>query len=244
MKSSAVLIFCLPLCSLVLAESPRFGSVAPSDRVAIVSEGEMPGGEPPGLRASKKSLVKRDVDGVSFLGEDDGLIDGLERTVEAIGRVKGQIRSKGLDRSIRNEKLYGLVFDPSEIKLTLPMADFKEGDLIGAKPSGTFKNGLWTGITRFYRLEDGALVEIVETDLSAVRGRLYMVPESINTEINGKPAIAAVLKNAVGREIRQVVWVHGPKAFELRLLKPSLSKKGEGHKKNYDAISMARSLTH
>lgn len=232
---------------LALAESPKFGSISPEDSVSISAEQDWPGGMPPALQSARRRPVVKDLDGVSFVGDDEGLIDGLERTVSAIGRVKQQISSKGLDQAIRSEKLFGLVFDPAEIRLTLPMAVFDQGHLVGAKASGTFKDGKWTGITRFFRLADDSLVEIEETDLAAVRGKLYMVPESINTEINGKPATAVVLKNAAGREIRQVVWVHGPRSFVFRLLPPARSKKalspsaGNDH---HDAISMARSLTY
>ncbi|MDO4683345.1 MAG: hypothetical protein Q4B17_11250 [Lautropia sp.] len=239
--------FFLALGNLALAQTPNFGSISPEDRVSITAEQDLPGGMPPIEASSRRKPVKKDLDGISFVGDDEGLIEGLERTVSAIGRVKQQIKSKGLGQAVRDERLFGLVFDPAQIKLTLPMAVFDQGQLVGAKPSGTFKDGKWTGITRFFRLEDGSLVEIVETDLASVRGRLYMVPESINTEIHGKPATAAVLKNASGREIRQVVWVHGPKSFEFRLLPPSRSTKSTSLPDNngsHNAIEMARSLTH
>ena len=202
-------VFGVLVATSLWAQVLPHGSVSEDDRVSIVAEDEIPGGVPPQFqRQTKKQIPVKDVDGVSFVGDQDyGLIRGLAGMVAAIERASSQVSTKGAKKAVADERLYGLVFDAEDIKLTRPMAEVPEGKLIGATPSGTFKNGRWTGIARYYRLNDGALVELTEQDLSAMRGMLYMVPESINTEINGKPAQATVFHDASGRGIRQVMWM-------------------------------------
>lgn len=222
----------------------------PQDVLSIVPASELPGGMPPEFQASRrKQLITKDVDGVSHVGEDAALAEGIENAVAAIERVRAHSRIKGVARAIRDERLPGLVFDIDDIPLTMPAVSMTQGVLVGAKPAGTLIGERWTGLTRYLRLDDGALVELTETDLASVQGRLYLVPEAINTEINGKPAVAAVLKNASGRSVRQVIWVNGPKSFELNVLeaappksRDAALKQAQDTKPPVNAIEMARSL--
>ena len=241
-------VFGVLVATSLWAQVLPHGSVSEDDRVSIVAEDEIPGGVPPKFqRQTKKQIPVKDVDGVSFVGDQDyGLIRGLAGMVAAIERASSQVSTKGAKKAVADERLYGLVFDAEDIKLTRPMAEVPEGKLIGATPSGTFKNGRWTGIARYDRLNDGALVELTEQDLSAMRGMLYMVPESINTEINGKPAQATVFHDASGRGIRQVMWVDGPKSYRLLVLPPAQAEQGgaipKGHQPDRSAIALARTL--
>ena len=218
-RLSTGLLLAASCASAIAAPLPEPAS---DDLLSIVPANALPGGIPAKFQGSaRQQAVTRDADGISLVGEDAGLAQGIERTVAAIKRIRAQMKTRGIASAIRDERLPGLVFDLDEIPLTRPAIHVPSGMLLGAKPAGTRLDAHWTGLTRYYRLADGALMELTETDLAAVQGRLYLVPEAINTEIHGKPGMAAVLKNAEGRRVRQVIWVSGPKSYELNVLEPA-----------------------
>lgn len=254
MKKVAVLLFVFSCSCAVWAQSVSHGSVSEDDRISVVPKEKFPVPPPPKEGPSAKRLStkqagvpEKDIDGVSFTGGDDGTVKALEQAVREIQDAKRQARTKDLKKVAEEKKIPGLVFDAKDLPLTLPVSKVPEGELVGAIPSGTFKDGRWTGITRYFKLNDGTLIELTERDLHATRGRLFMSPANINTEIKGKPARAAALYDSAGRKIRQVVWVNGPKFYELYVLSPEVKTGGgDAVKKaapvDHSAISYARAV--
>ena len=97
---------------------------------------------------------------------------------------------------------------------------------------------------------DGTWIELSERDLAASRGMLYLTPTMVNVDINGKPASATAFVDGSGRRLRRVIWVRGPRLYELTVLDPQSGSnhagdtRGGGTLAGRSVLDMARMTGH
>lgn len=230
----------------VLIDSEKYGSFSSGDRASIVRVEDSPFYDP-GKRNNEKrrKVVKKDR--VSEVVRDDRLINSEVRTVEAIRRVIETAPALGVKQAAIKEGVPGLVLSEGEIPLTTSIASFPGGRFLAAAPSGTLEKGRWTGIGRWFEMEDGSIAHLTETDLDSSNGRVFFTPEGINAEVHGKPASTVDFDGENGRFLERVLWVYGKKNYLLMLLRPERSigtrtLKGEDQSPRESALDMARKL--
>ncbi|GAW87493.1 conserved hypothetical protein [Bathymodiolus platifrons methanotrophic gill symbiont] len=108
-----------------------------------------------------------------------------------------------------------LATEPANLEAT----PFTEGELIGAHISGSYQDGKWTNISRFYKFNDLGLVKFFENDYVTSRGSVQMAKELINEEVNGVPAIYRVNVSNSGAALTLVSWATDSKDYELSVEK-------------------------
>lgn len=104
-----------------------------------------------------------------------------------------------------------LVIEPVNLEDT----PFKEGELIGARISGSYQDGKWTNISRFYKFDDLGVVKFFENDYVTSKGRVQKAKELINEEVNGVPAIYRVNVSKSGAALTLVSWATDSKDYKL-----------------------------
>lgn len=104
------------------------------------------------------------------------------------------------------------------IKLAFKAAHIPNATLHYVIPAGTQVNGQWTGVERFFEIAGIGQAKLLEYDLSANKGKFYMLKSAINTRVNGNEAIARVFSDQNGQTLDEVVWVSGSKFYMLSLL--------------------------
>jgi hypothetical protein len=129
-----------------------------------------------------------------------------------------------------------IVSSLTDLKVGFTPASVRTGKLIGVSPQGTIVNGAWTGVERYFQIEDGGYSRISETDMAASGGMFYMNKTAVNTTVAGKPAISMVFIDDQGRRIEEVLWVAGPKLYKVTYA-PKLQPGRYGMMKANTAIS-------
>jgi len=134
--------------------------------------------------------------------------------------------------------------DISSLKLSFEPARFSSGTLVAIAAAGTIVGKAWTGSDRYYRIEGAGDMRLSETDLGATGGKFYMLKESVNTRVGGKPAISKVFSDEDGRTVEEILWVSGRKLYLLTFA-PEMSTGGARKQKiapSVSAYSLAQEL--
>ena len=160
-----------------------------------------------------------DIDGLQFVRNDQE-VAAMVRTFEMIGRARERADAVGAEAASREFQIPQLALSVKDLPLTGPVAHPPFGTALAVTPAGSWKNDRWTGLARYFRMGDGTWIELSERDLAASRGMLYLTPAMVNVDINGKPASAMAFVDGSGRRLRRVIWVRGPRLYELTVLDP------------------------
>lgn len=181
--------------------------------------------------------------------------DGFSSAVKSPQTVKGFYNHMNMAKTLVASQLPGnaqqqnggkrapeVHKDLSTLKLTFKEASFNRGKLIAAAPSGTMIDNAWTGLDRFFQIDGVGMVRLSESDLTASKGKFYMLKTAVNTHVNGKHAISNVFTDDEGQSIEEILWVHGNKLFKLTFgpeVVPSTKAKIAQH---INASSLAQEL--
>lgn len=242
---------------------PPFGRVAPDDRIRIVAP--QPASSPAhGTASAEKDVANShavpargkgapdagtDIDGLQFVRNDQKVAD-MVRTFEMISRARERADAVGAEAASREFQMPGLALSVKDLPLIGPVAHPPFGTALAVTPAGSWKNDRWTGLARYFRMGDGTWIELAERDLAASRGMLYLTPAMVNVDINGKPASATAFVDGSGRRLRRVIWVRGPRLYELTVLDPQSgsdqagSTRGGGTLAGRSVLDMARMTGH
>lgn len=124
-------------------------------------------------------------------------------------------RLKGFEAVFRPmDQVYSLLaFEPVSLENT-PFARFNPG---GGLPSGTNLGEKWTAVTRIFTMPNGAIIQLIESDLITSGGYSIYAKEAINENINGFPAVFIVEQAASGNAITSIVWTTTTKNYTLEM---------------------------
>ena len=190
-----------------------------------------------------------DIDGLQFV-RNDKEVAAMVRTFEMISRARERADAVGAEAASREFQIPQLALSVKDLPLTGPVAHPPFGTALAVTPAGSWKNDRWTGLARYFRMGDGTWIELAERDLAASRGMLYLTPAMVNVDINGKPASATAFVDGSGRRLRRVIWVRGPRLYELTVLDPQSgsdqagSTRGGGTLAGRSVLDMARMTGH
>ena len=190
-----------------------------------------------------------DIDGLQFV-RNDKEVAAMVRTFEMISRARERADAVGAEAASREFQIPQLALSVKDLPLTGPVAHPPFGTALAVTPAGSWKNDRWTGLARYFRMGDGTWIELSERDLAASRGMLYLTPAMVNVDINGKPASATAFVDGSGRRLRRVIWVRGPRLYELTVLDPQSgsdqagSTRGGGTLAGRSVLDMARMTGH
>ncbi|GFO76168.1 hypothetical protein BPLS_P3800 [Bathymodiolus platifrons methanotrophic gill symbiont] len=154
--------------------SPSFDTM--EEGVSIVSYEDQP------IPQLFKDMTKKAIEEIA----ERGYASAEEADVRYISPVL-EPRLKHLMLSY-DEAANKLVTEPANLEGT----PFNDGELLGAHTGGSYRDGKWTDISRYYKFDDLGVVELSENDYLTSGGRMQMTQELINEDVNGRPAIYRV----------------------------------------------------
>lgn len=88
-------------------------------------------------------------------------------------------------------------------------------EVLGAMPSGNNTAEGWTGVSRLFVAPKLGLMMLEELDYIASGGGLKMIKESINLDIDGRPAIFRIKTAQKGKSITELTWTTERKIYTL-----------------------------
>ena len=239
--------FVICAASNVFAQSSSIAvrPVVEGDLVEFVNVEQMPVPIPKSeIEKLQKASSVKSSDGTSTIEREPEKVRGFFRNVNT---AKTVVANRFSTNSQQTAALHApeLHKDLSTLKLTFNAMPFSRGALIAAAPSGTLIGNAWTGVERFFRVEDTGTVQLTEYDLGATKGKFYMLKDAVNTRVNGKSAISKVFTDADGQSVEEIVWVNGSKLYML-IFGPDVVVGGGGTKvkvaPHVTALSLAQEL--
>lgn len=155
--------------------------------------------------ASAKDSVARGIANQSK-GTLKAASGSIPSTDEVLGRLADTRRS---DAELR--QLLG--YAPAEISRT-PIG---AAELLSTEPTGSFKEGKWTGVTRSYRVPKVGVIILEENDYIASGRVITLFRETLNENVNGTPARASASRSDDGKGQAELRWVTPQRSFTLTL---------------------------
>lgn len=193
------------------------------DVVEFSSVEQMPHPLPPSeVEKLKKGGTTKSVDGFSTVDKSPDMVKGffqhMNKAKELVAKkelVANPPRLNSNNLGTPQEKDPEVHKNLSTLKVGFKAASFDRATLIAASPAGTKINDSWTGLERFFHVENAGVVRLTEYDLGTTNGKFYMLKDAIKTRVLGKPAISKVFTDNEGQMIEQIVWVNGTKFYML-----------------------------
>lgn len=164
----------------------------------IVNVEGMPLTPPPGeIAKHQKNSYTKAADGFSTIEND------AEKVKNFFLHVKNAADS------LKDQKKNKTRKDITDLEILFKASHHAKRNAIAAIPIGTSINDKWTGAEQIFKLDAAGTVRLTEYDLSASQGKFFMLKDSINTQINGNPAISKIFIDENGQSIEEVVWMTG-----------------------------------
>ena len=88
-------------------------------------------------------------------------------------------------------------------------------------PAGNNLASGWTGLTRIYRIGPSSWVMLEEMDLDAMQASVVILRESINSEVNGSPALLRSTGEAHDPSLTALTWIANGKRYSLKTNLPA-----------------------
>jgi hypothetical protein len=88
-------------------------------------------------------------------------------------------------------------------------------------PAGNNLASGWTGLTRIYRIGPSSWVMLEEMDLDAMQASVVILRESINSEVNGSPALLRSTGEAHVPSLTALTWIANGKRYSLKTNLPA-----------------------
>ncbi len=192
----------LPKPSEVKPPLPRGGSIQPPS-VMILKSSQM---RSPGAR-TRIPIIQEQIERLGYQEVSDDDVSPI-----SLDNVKNQF--------IPMEEITKNISSPISIIST---GVYKTMTLAGAIASGAAKKtGKWTHVSRYFSLENGDVLVLVESDYKAGEYSVIIPEELVNETVNGSPASMVTKKTRAGKFLTELSWFTENKMYTLHLSRRSV----------------------
>jgi len=170
---------------------------------------------PPQMKAEMKK-AREQFKQLGYAKVDDASVFRLDRRNM---RVKERKAKKEVMKPM-SEVRPTLGFEPADLRFS-PLG---KAELLEIIPAGAYNNGKWDTVNQLFRVKGFGLVSLKEWDYKFSGGGMYMDPEGINQNVNGRQASLVVQKGASGQGLTKLVWWDEEKVYTLMVNRALLSR--------------------
>lgn len=196
-------------------EPPILPGVAEPPRIQGITT-EMPGNFhfPPKMKTQMEQ-TREQIKQLGFVKVDDARVLQLDMRSIKIKEGKGKTEVKKSISKVRSN----LGFEPADLRFS-PLS---KAELLEVVPAGAYNNEKWSEVNQLFRVKGFGLVSLNEWAYKS-SGGMYVDPEGINQNVNGRQALLLVEKAPSGRGLTHLTWWDEEKVYQLMVNRPLMAR--------------------